>query len=61
MKNESARRGQNTAGAIGNRVEQQKPIPSHPIFLLRNAIIDASRSEQEIFPSTKTIRWRASQ
>ena len=60
MKSRSPRRGQNAAGAMGNRVEHQKSTPSHSTFQLLGQVADTNSVAPNIARSTETERWRAS-
>jgi hypothetical protein len=48
------------AGAMVDRIEHQKSIPSHLIFQLLDQVADANSVEPNIDRSTKIERWRAS-
>jgi hypothetical protein len=44
------------AGAMEDRIEYQKSIPSHPIFQLLDQVADANSVEPDIDRSTKIER-----
>jgi hypothetical protein len=58
MKDESPRRGHNTAGAMREKFEDQQPISSRLTFQPIETNTDSSHIEPEIVRS-KTERWRA--
>jgi hypothetical protein len=58
MNNESPRRGLNAAGAMANKVQHQKSIPSLPTVQLFDRIADPNRVRSG---TTKPAWWRALQ